>query len=66
MLAVCEAPCDVLPVTCGACFVHAIMGVVSRVVSSRTIWCLAYLYSECYAVPESLVYAVTQKKEHAF
>jgi hypothetical protein len=34
------------------------MGVVARVVSSRTMWCLAYLYSECYAFPEPLVYAV--------
>jgi hypothetical protein len=35
------------------------MGVASGVVSSRTIWCLAYLYSEYYAFRKSLVYAVT-------
>jgi hypothetical protein len=38
------------------------LGVVSRVVSSRTIWCPAYLYSECYAFPDSLVYAVTHRR----
>lgn len=36
-----------------------IWGVASRVKSSRTIWCLAYLYSEYYAFRKSLVYAVT-------
>jgi hypothetical protein len=34
------------------------------VVSSRTRWCLAYLYSECYAFPESLVYAVTHTAQY--
>jgi hypothetical protein len=37
------------------------MRVVSRVVSSRTIECLAYSYSVCYAFPESIVYVVTQE-----
>jgi hypothetical protein len=38
------------------------MGAASRDVSGRTIiWCLAYLYSECYGFRESLAYAVTHK-----
>jgi hypothetical protein len=40
------------------------VGVASRVVSSRTTCCLAHLYSECYAFPESLVYAVTHVVGH--
>jgi hypothetical protein len=34
------------------------MGAASRVVSSRSLWCLAYLCSECYAFLKSLVYAI--------
>jgi hypothetical protein len=35
------------------------MEVASGVVSSPTVWCLAFLYSQCFVFPESLVYGVT-------
>jgi hypothetical protein len=53
LLAVCETLCDRVSggVRCLLC--GRDMAVAFRVVSSRTIWCLAYLYSKCYAFPES-------------
>jgi hypothetical protein len=60
VLAACETLCDLVSsdmrciLLCGRN-----MGDASRVVPSRTIWSLAYLYSECYAFRESLAYVVT-------
>jgi hypothetical protein len=50
-------------VTCGA---YCVAWGVSRVVSSRTLWCLAYLWSEFYASLSSLtlVYAVIHIISH--
>jgi hypothetical protein len=52
----------VFPTTCD---VDEIWGFASRVVSTRALCCLAYPYSECYAFPESLVYAVTPDAMHS-
>jgi hypothetical protein len=38
------------------CFLLALSLIVSRGVSSCTMWCLAYLYSECFASREPLVH----------
>jgi hypothetical protein len=58
-----------LRVTANPCwfgpFTVPLSGVVSRAASCHTLWCLAQLYSECYAFPESLAYAATHHKLHA-
>jgi hypothetical protein len=59
VLAVCETLCDRASDDMQHILRGRDMGDASRVVSSRTVWCLAYLYSECYAFRKSLVYAVT-------
>jgi hypothetical protein len=58
VLVVCETLCDRVSGDVRCILSGRDMGVVSRVVSSHTICCRAYLSFECCASPESLVYAV--------